>query len=281
MLRVLFLVFVSVMFADTVSKPVINIYMQPEEGRGIDSQAIYGENLQIVETGKNGWLKVKAEDNVTGWIKDSQVIKNQDFEKSSSLRSVKNLFAHVYSVAATDVYIPLLTLPYGSRVKLINPQDLSEKWLAIELVDGRKAYIQKEDIYFVPQKPKTLKEILVFSRNFLGLPYTWGGRSSFGFDCSGFVQMLVKEMGIVLPRNSQDQAQSPLVQEVALDQIKPGDLLFFGEAKIVHVGMYLGDNQFIDSGTSIKPVIMIRNVNSCKHPLKTARRLQALSQVHR
>jgi hypothetical protein len=59
-----------------------------------------------------------------------------------------------------------------------------------------------------------LEETLAFSKNFIGLPYTWGGTSSYGVDCSGFVQMLFKEMGVLLPRNSRDQAKSPLLSPV-------------------------------------------------------------------
>ncbi len=262
------------MQGEIVNQPVINIFLQPEEGKGIDSQAVYGEAIEIVKIGQKDWIQVKTKDNVTGWVKRSQIVRNQEFEKSPNLRSVKNLFAHVYPIKDTAVYVPLLTLPYKAQIKLSNPQDPSARWLAIELATGKKAYIQKKDIYFKPFKSKNLKEVLAFSRKFIGLPYTWGGKSSFGFDCSGFVQMLIKETGIVLPRNSKDQAQSVGVKEVALDQIRPGDLLFFGKKRISHVGLYLGDNKFIHSGTEEKPIIMISSLTSGKYHLLTARRLR-------
>ncbi|MCH9717001.1 MAG: C40 family peptidase, partial [Gammaproteobacteria bacterium] len=60
----------------------------------------------------------------------------------------------------------------------------------------------------------TKDEMIFLSQKFLGCPYTWGGRSSFGFDCSGFVQMLYKEMGICLPRDSGPQAEDARLCEI-------------------------------------------------------------------
>ena len=90
---------------------------------------------------------------------------------------------------------------------------------------------------------KTLEETLAFSKKFIGLPYTWGGTSSYGFDCSAFVQMLLREMGLLLPRNACDQAQSPLLVPVLGEELQPGDLIFFGESRITHVGLYLGGDE--------------------------------------
>ena len=97
-----------------------------------------------------------------------------------------------------------------AKIKLIDVIDKGERWVPIELVTGEKAWIQRGDVDFTP-RIKTLEETLAFSKKFIGLPYTWGGTSSYGFDCSGFVQMLFKEMGLLLPRNSRDQANSPLL----------------------------------------------------------------------
>ncbi|MCP5492677.1 MAG: C40 family peptidase [Chlamydiales bacterium] len=86
-----------------------------------------------------------------------------------------------------------------------------------------------------------------FSQKFLGLLYIWGGRSSFGYDCSGFVQMLYSQIGIKLQRDAKQQILDSRLQSIKIDELKLGDLIFFGKSdqRIMHVGMYIGNEQFI------------------------------------
>lgn len=83
---------------------------------------------------------------------------------------------------------------------------------------------------------------------FAGLPYLWGGASGFGLDCSGLAWIAHRRHGIVVPRDSGDQAGSG--QPVSLDAIEPGDLVFFAEDKggrIHHVGIALGRDRMVHS----------------------------------
>ena len=127
-------------------------------------------------------------------------------------------------------------------------------------------------------------EMCAFSQNFLGLPYTWGGRSSFGYDCSGFVQMLYRQMGIFLPRDSKDQCHWSGFREILEGEIDSGDLIFFGSGinKITHVGMYLEKGKFIHATvaenmpyirTSSIESVEWRNDGKGRFPFQTIRRL--------
>src|SRR5690606_7584044 len=126
-------------------------------------------------------------------------------------------------------YGPLITLPFGSKLQKIHTPDV--RWHEVLLPDERIAYIQKGDVEGEPF------DLIPFTQKFLGLPYTWGGRSSFGYDCSGFIQMLFGPLGIPLPRDAR--------QQIALGRetkdLKPCDLIFWGisEKDIRHVGMFL------------------------------------------
>lgn len=92
---------------------------------------------------------------------------------------------------------------------------------------------------------------------YLGVPYRWGGTSPVtGFDCSGFVQHVFADLGVSLPRTSQQQAQvgTPVA---SLAQAVPGDLLFFepGPGGPGHVGIYVGNGMMIDAphtGTTVQ-----------------------------
>ena len=84
----------------------------------------------------------------------------------------------------------------------------------------------------------------------IGTPYVYGGTSRRGLDCSGFVLQVFTPLGVKLPRVSADQARSGV--PVAVNNLQPGDLLFFdtvGGGKVTHVGIYLGNDSFINANS--------------------------------
>ncbi|MDV6373920.1 NlpC/P60 family protein [Deinococcus arenicola] len=84
----------------------------------------------------------------------------------------------------------------------------------------------------------------------MGTPYRYGGTTRAGLDCSGFVLQVFAPLGVRLPRVSADQAR--VGQSVAASDLQPGDLVFFdtaGGGRISHVGIYLGDNTFINANS--------------------------------
>ncbi len=86
---------------------------------------------------------------------------------------------------------------------------------------------------------------------FLDLPYAQGGVSvEQGFDCSGFTRHVFKHTsGLMLPRSAEQQAQSKQLQQVAAEELQPGDLVFFNTVRkaFSHVGIYVGDGRFVHS----------------------------------
>lgn len=88
----------------------------------------------------------------------------------------------------------------------------------------------------------------------MGTPYVYGGATPRGFDCSGLVQYSYKKAGIDVPRTSRGQYRS--AEPVPVAAARPGDLVFFASGqKISHVGIYLGDDDFIhapETGQSVK-----------------------------
>jgi cell wall-associated NlpC family hydrolase len=142
------------------------------------------------------------------------------------------------------------------------PAKISERWLEVRLVDGQMGWVQRGDISddFLPI---SIDEMLQLSHRFIGTTYTWGGVSSFGFDCSGFTQMLERQRGFEMPRDADVQASWNGVIAVERKNIQPGDLLFFGSspAKITHTGMYLGNGEFIHDTTHDHPGVQISRLD--------------------
>lgn len=229
-----------------VHVPFANMRKLPTSTSEVVSQAYYSEQVNILEQNSD-WIKIATTvDDYQGWIKNDQLVDRQDpflSDASPKIAHVNRCSAHLYHVPDTT-YGPLLTLPFEARLEVIEHQDA--RWIKTMTVDGRQGFIQRGDIV-LNKELITMQQLPSFSLQFLGLPYTWGGRSSFGYDCSGFVQMLYRQIGIYLPRDAKDQIQWNGLHAIDISDLSPGDLLFFGlnSDKIGHVGMYLKQDQFI------------------------------------
>lgn len=248
------LLFASLSLFYYISSPVIDMREQPKQESEIVSQAYFSEEVSVIEEAQN-WVKIEtAIDHYQGWVQKDSLCQRKDSFLSNPLTAIAKVnqcVAHVYGVQDT-VYELILTLPFDSRLEVIEQkQESNSRWIKVSLVDGREGYIQRGDVTF-NSTFLNRDQMCSLSSQFLGLPYTWGGRSSFGYDCSGFVQMLYRQMGIYLPRDSKDQMQWKGFTTISIDSLLPGDLIFFGlaEDKIRHVGMYLGNNQFIHATTA-------------------------------
>lgn len=94
-----------------------------------------------------------------------------------------------------------------------------------------------------------VETILDYAKTFIGVPYRGGGMSSSGFDCSGYTKYVFANFGIELPRTASSQYYHG--QGISADEAKAGDLVAFKSGgSINHVGIYLGNGQFIHSSSS-------------------------------
>jgi cell wall-associated NlpC family hydrolase len=107
-------------------------------------------------------------------------------------------------------------------------------------------------VSFVDRATATAQDAIDQAMDLLGIRYRRGGSSpEAGFDCSGFVSHVFREgLGLVLPRSSKEMSKTG--EEVSKDELRPGDLVFFNTMRraFSHVGIYLGDNQFVHAPRS-------------------------------
>jgi len=184
------------------------------------SQLIYGELFKVIEK-KEKWFYIESiDDKYSGWINHSQFkeILEQDFKKVKKIKS--KLLNNISSEIETENGNMSITI--GSKIS--------------------SAFILNHKL---KQKEYSKSSIIKNSLKFLNSPYLWGGRTPYGIDCSGFSQQVYKLNGFQLARDASQQALQG--KEVKLDKAKPGDLAFFGDKKITHVGIIMDSNKIIHS----------------------------------
>jgi cell wall-associated NlpC family hydrolase len=237
------------------------------------SQAIYGSNVTLL-VARGEWSRIQTADHYKGWVPSRQlriILTGDGYGTSGPTVQVESLFANIYEEPDITKHKPVITVPFETKLEL-TPETTGdskkmdkaapEGWLQVRLPVMRNAWIQTGDVVSDPKK-LSIPESIELAKRFLGIPYLWGGRSSFGFDCSGFTQMLLRARGFNMPRDADQQAAWAGVAAIDRKDLQPGDLLFFGSSpkEITHTGMYIGDGEFIHDTTNGHPVVQISRLN--------------------
>ena len=114
----------------------------------------------------------------------------------------------------------------------------------------------------------TGQDIVNEAKRHLGVPYQWGGNGPSTFDCSGLTKYVYGQFGITLPRVAEDQASSGTA--VSRENLQPGDLVFWG-SPAYHVGIYIGNNQYIHApqDNEVVKISTLSTYTSARRILKT------------
>lgn len=274
--------------------PVTNMFSGPNDQTDVVSQAIYGSNVTLL-TARGEWSRIQTADKYKGWVpsRHLRLVQNgSGYATSGVTVQVESLFANLYREPDVTRHKPVLTVPFEVHLEVITDanddakegeakggkgKEGHEGWLQVRLPDKRNAWIQASDVVSDP-KPLSIPESIELAKRFLGIPYLWGGTSSFGFDCSGFTQMLVRARGFNMPRDADKQAAWTGVATVERKDLQPGDLLFFGSSAsdITHTGMFIGDGQFIHDTTNGHAMVQISRLDDepWTHLLVASRRVK-------
>jgi gamma-D-glutamyl-L-lysine dipeptidyl-peptidase len=248
-----------------VNVPVGNMYSNATDDSDVVSQAILGTNVVTLESRKD-WTKIRTPDGYAGWTSAAVLRPLRDsrpYAVSGSTVQVDSLFANLYRETDVTAHRPVVTIPFESRLEVVSEGSGDDaRWIKVRLPDQSTAWIQNGDVVREP-KLLTIAQSIALAKRFLGIPYLWGGRSSFGYDCSGFTQMLVRQRGINMPRDADLQAAWDGVIPIDRKKLQAGDLLFFGSspANITHTGMFIGNGEFIHDTTHDHPMVQISRLD--------------------
>ena len=155
----------------------------------------------------------------------------------------------------TDKETSLLTLRSG---KVAHLEDIQDDWYLVTFgdvtgyVDSQYAHLAHYADYEDTSAVTTEREDLVaLAQEWLGTRYRYGGSSKSGTDCSGFTMAVFKEFGYSLYHGASDQYRN--ATPITTEERDIGDLVFFsfyGDGRIAHVGIYIGNGLFIHASTS-------------------------------
>lgn len=228
------------------------------------TQVLFGELFQIINKSDN-WIKIRTlNDNYEGWIDNDQyhieTDKSADYDISELLPSHQEII-----LKTADNHF--IKIPAGSKIPKAAIQN------KVFYINSNKYEIASE---FSEIKSETDREtISEIALKMLNVPYLWGGRSSFGFDCSGFTQFLYSFVNINIPRDASAQFElgSPLNFVI---EAKPGDLAFFEneEGFITHTGLVIDHGKIIHASGKIRIDILDhqgifnKNIKKYTHKLK-------------
>ncbi len=218
------------------------------------SQAPMGTPVKILKK-ENGWLLIQTPDMYLGWV-DSDAIAARSESGHNTWKSSSRLF---YTGKTGDIYSDRSMVKVISDIVagcILEVTGNQKSGYDVKLPDGRNGFIPEDKAILLDQlaveKFLNPTNLVSTAESFMGIPYLWGGTSSKGFDCSGFVKTVYFLNGIILDRDASQQFQNGmrLRRGSFPDSLKKGDLLFFGpsrrgRASATHVGMYIGDTEFI------------------------------------
>ena len=271
-----------------ISTGVVNADALNVRSSGSTSSSIIGtlsknSKVEILST-SNGWHKIKF-NNGTGFV-SAEFISNSTGtvtppESNSPSHTVDGKIAiinadvlNVRSGAGTS-YSVVTTVRYGSKLPIIS---YTNGWYNVKVgntsgyISGEYVTITDENQSSNPivketpliQSSYTGEDVVAKAEEYLGVPYLWGGFTPVGFDCSGLIQYVYKQLGITLERTTYYQVHQGII--VDRNDLKPGDLIFFttndnDPNDISHVGIYKGNDLFIQAPQP-GDYVRVSNLNS-------------------
>lgn len=208
------------------------------------SQVLFGEVFEIVAR-HSDWTKIRLlHDNYTGWIESvtisTFVCENHEASYVDERYVVRDVPTMMIKNEKSQMFVP--------KGSLLPKSVLESHSFNI----GDNNYYVLSDL---TERTETdiRSSIIREAENLIETPYLWGGRSQWGIDCSGFVQLVYRLSGLLMPRDASEQAKLGNTMSF-ISEAKPGDLAFFDneEGNIVHVGIVYSPNEIIHASKKVR-----------------------------
>ncbi len=240
-----------------VTLSVASMRNNPNHAAEMATQALMGTPMKVLEF-EDGWYRVQTPDQYIGWMEQHGLTLFSSGELEQWKERNRVVFNRITGNAfesATKNGAIVTDLVLGDILQVEGEQN---GFVKIKIPDGRIGFIDKADCLSWKEwtnRPPDTEAAISTARQLLGLPYLWGGTSTKAIDCSGLTKTSWFSQGVILARDASQQAlygEHPDFSD--RKNLKPGDLLFFGEEKehITHVGLYMGNDLYIHSSGLVR-----------------------------
>lgn len=237
-----------------LNKTVVPINLHPKFNSEMADEGLYGMVVKILEDVGNDWYYIKTHYNYFGYVHGTNMIMEDEKVKEWKDNANKVIYHSIADVLPNPSYKGYVkeVLTRGATVIVTGKEE--DNWTEIQLVNGstgwvRTEFIRDKIVSYDKNDEETIREKLVNTAlSYLGTQYRWGGKSPLGLDCSGLCSISYLLNGIIIYRDA--QLKDEYMRKISLEEIKPGDLLFFPG----HVAMYIGDDKYVHSSSSINGV---------------------------
>lgn len=239
---------------------VANIRSKPAQSAEMSTQALLGTRIKLIEkSNTNNWYLVELPDHYKGWVEGGSITRLDSLEYHNYEQIGKDLIvvkkqSQVFKIANKNAEI-ITELVWHNRLKGLGRK--GQYW-QVQLADGSQGYVQTNEVDLYEKWLKrndspNSESLIQTAHQLMGIPYLWGGTSIKGLDCSGFTKTIFHNHGLELPRDASQQAVEGILVDSLRnwDQLKAGDLIFFGEKKtngtnkVVHVAIWEGNQNYI------------------------------------
>lgn len=249
---------------------LVPVRKMPSDRSEMTTQLIFGQGAEPMER-LNAWIRIRIlDDGYEGWVDGKMLAETPAGDEGSGKDNIYVLPWFLNAAPGGDKQE--MILPPGSILRSVNRTQHSFK------ACGNTYTWQAE----LPEMNTTDSgtSIIFLARRFLGAPYLWGGKSPFGIDCSGLVQLIHAIHRIRLPRDAHQQAEAG--KGVAfIQETRAGDLAFFGreENMVSHVGIITGTGTVIHASGTVREDLLdqegiyVKERKNYSHKLRMIRRI--------
>lgn len=233
----------------TTIVPIADLRREPDHRSQRMSQTLFGSEV-VIEEKTGTFVRVRTDDDYHAWVAESYLGESPSEYPN---HVVVSNFAR-FRILPTGT---ALILPHGARLRS-GESDRTFKGSKA----GQTLTLEAGEV--VTEGDSEKFDPVELAMQFHSCPYLWGGTSPFGFDCSGFVQAVFRRCGVLLPRDSKDQAKSGT--EVDWEHARSGDLICFPG----HIAIHLGNKKIIHANR-LRGMVTVESLDSdspdCRHDL--------------